>query len=78
MLEKLGEHHKLIYEIIKKNSGITSSELVSAYRDECGRRELGPRSSRTLSNYLNKLITLKHIRFERASLRGNVRIFKVT
>jgi orc1/cdc6 family replication initiation protein len=37
MLEKLGEHHKLIYDIIKKNPGITSSELISAYRNECER-----------------------------------------
>ena len=76
MLEKLGEHHRLIYEIIKKNPGITSSKLVSTYGSECGRIGLGPKSSRSLSNYLNKLIALKHIKSERASVRGNVRVFK--
>ncbi len=45
MLEKLGEHHKLIYEIIRENPGITSSELISTYRSECRRRGLGPKVS---------------------------------
>jgi len=75
MLEKLGEHHRLIYEIIKKNPGITSSKLISRYRSECEEMGLGPKSPRTLSNYLNKLIALKHISSERASVRGNVRKF---
>jgi Cdc6-like AAA superfamily ATPase len=78
MLEKLGEHHKLIYKIIKKNPGITSKELTLRYEMECREWGLNPKSPRTLSNYLNKLIVLKHIKSERASLRGNVRIFKVT
>jgi len=77
MLEKLGEHHRLIYEIIKKNPRITSSKLISTYRDECERIGLKPKSSRTLSNYLSKLVALKHIKCERASVRGNVRSFSV-
>jgi len=44
MLEKLGEHHKLIYEIIKKNPRITSSKLVLTYREECKRIGLKPKS----------------------------------
>lgn len=75
VLEKLGKHYKLIYDIIKQNQGITSSRLVSKYRDECIRLGLEPRSSRTLSNYLERLIALKYIKFERASVRGNVREF---
>jgi len=31
MLEKLGEHHKLVYQIIRKNLGITSHDLLSKY-----------------------------------------------
>jgi orc1/cdc6 family replication initiation protein len=78
MLEKLGEHHKLIYDIIKKNPGITSSELISAYKNECERIGMESKSSRTLSDYLNELIALKQIKSERASVRGNVRVFSVS
>ncbi|MHA1331356.1 MAG: Cdc6/Cdc18 family protein, partial [Candidatus Hodarchaeales archaeon] len=76
MLEKLGEHHRLIYEIIKKNPRITSGKLRSVYIDECKRMGFQPKSPRTLNNYLSKLIALHHIRSERASLKGNVRIFR--
>lgn len=38
---------------------------------------LKPKSCRTLSNYLSKLVIFKHIKSERASVRGNVRKFKV-
>lgn len=76
MLENLGEHHRLIYEIIKKNPGITSSGLFLTYRRECKKMEMKPKSSRTLNNYLNELVDLKHIMSERASKRGNVRLFK--
>jgi cell division control protein 6 len=78
MLEKLGEHHKLIYDIIKKNPGITSSELISAYRSECERMGLESKSSRTLSDYVNELIALKQIKSERAGVRGNVRTFSAS
>jgi orc1/cdc6 family replication initiation protein len=78
MLEKLGEHHKLIYDIIKKNPGITSGELISTYRNECERIGLESKSSRTLSDYLNELVALKHIKSERACVRGNVRFFSVS
>jgi len=77
MLEKLGEHHRLIYEIIKKNLGITSSELILAYNSECRKKGLKPKSPRTLNNYLNELILLQHVKSERANVRGNVRIFKI-
>lgn len=77
ILEKLGEHHRLIYEFVKKNPKITSSELVTEYRSECERIGLGSKSPRTLSSYLNKLVALKHIKSERASVRGNVRKFRV-
>ncbi len=77
MPEKLGEHHRLIYEIIRENPGITSCKLTSTYRNECERIGLEPKSPRTLSNYVNKLIILKHIKSTRASMRGNVRKFLV-
>ncbi|MEM3833331.1 MAG: hypothetical protein QW128_07065 [Thermoprotei archaeon] len=34
LLEKLGVHYKLIYEIVKKNPSITSSEFYEVYKKE--------------------------------------------
>ena len=77
MLEKLGEHHKLIYEIIKKNPRIISGKLIMRYKSECRKIGLDPKSPRTLNNYLNRLIALKYIKSVRANMRGNVRLFSV-
>ncbi len=76
-LEKLGEHYKLIYQVIKENPGITSGKLYQAYRKICRKEGLESKSRRTLNNYIEKLITLKYVKSERASIRGNVRTFSV-
>ncbi|MEM1557763.1 MAG: hypothetical protein QXL27_00975 [Candidatus Bathyarchaeia archaeon] len=47
LLEKLGHHHKLIYEIVKKNPGITSSDFYDMYVQEAGNQGLNPKSDRT-------------------------------
>ncbi|MHA1827803.1 MAG: Cdc6/Cdc18 family protein, partial [Candidatus Heimdallarchaeaceae archaeon] len=75
MLEKLGAHHKLIYEIVKKNPGITSHELLLKYRNECQEMSLMPKSERSLTAYINDLISLHYVNVERAKARGNVRKF---
>jgi cell division control protein 6 len=75
MLEKLGEHYKLIYEIVRSSPGITSRELIKIYRNECKNRSLNPKSHRALNNYLNELMALGYIEQERASVKGNVRKF---
>ena len=77
MLEKLGEHHKLVYEIIRKNPGITLHDLFLKYGDECRKMDLMPKSERSLTSYIHDLISLHYVNFERAKVRGNVRKFKV-
>lgn len=76
MLEKLGEHHRLIYEIIKRNPRINSSKLILMYNSECRKIGLNPKSPRTLNNYLKELTLFRHVKSERANVRGNVRIFE--
>ena len=76
MLEKLGRHHRLIYEVIKQNPRITSRRLVVIYKKECTKRGLKPKSQRTVNNYLSKLIRLGYIKSKRANLRGNIRVFE--
>jgi Cdc6-like AAA superfamily ATPase len=77
MLEKLGEHYKLIYEIVKKNSGITLRDFYEAYKLEAIKKGLNPQSNRTFNNYVNELISLGYLRVDRAKARGNVRLFTV-
>jgi Cdc6-like AAA superfamily ATPase len=75
LLEKLGLHHRLIYEAVKNNPEITSTNLYELYKKEAVRQGLEPKSSRTINNYLDKLIELGHLRTDRAKTRGNVRLF---
>ena len=75
LLEKLGSHHKLIYEIVKKNPGITSSDFYEIYKKEAKENELNPKSDRTFSNYVNELIKLSYLKIDRVKTKGNVRSF---
>ena len=75
MLQKLSEHHRLIYQIIKKNPGITSRELTRTYISLCQKAGLTPKSKRSLSNYVSTLLNLHLIWGERVRTRGNVRKF---
>lgn len=77
MIEKLGEHYKLVYEIIKENAGIASGDLFEAYQKACKKEGLEPKSQRTLNNYLDELIALGYVKSERVGMRGNVRKFSV-
>jgi len=77
MLEKLGEHHKLIVEIARKKRGILSGDFYRVYKHEARKRKLIPKSKRTFSNYVSELIELGFLNFKRAKTRGNVRSFSV-
>jgi cell division control protein 6 len=74
-LEKLSEHHRIIFDIIKDKPGIMSNVLFDKYKDEAMKRRLEPKSMRSVSNYVNELVTLKYVKFNKANLRGNVRSF---
>jgi len=78
MLQKLTEHHRLIYQIIKKNPGITSSKLLTTYRELCRRTGLHPKSNRSVNNYILTLLGFDLIRSERIRVRGNARRFLVS
>jgi orc1/cdc6 family replication initiation protein len=75
LLEKLGEHHKIICRIVRENPGITSSNFYEAYKREAKEHSLNPKSGRTFNNYVDELISLGYLRVERAKVRGNVRSF---
>jgi len=77
MLNKLTEHHRLLFEIIKKRKEVLSGKLWSLYLEECKKKKLKPMAVRTFSLYTNKLKELGLIKAERALVRGKVRLLGV-
>ncbi|MBA7493320.1 hypothetical protein ES702_03878 [subsurface metagenome] len=77
LLNKLTSHHKLLYKLVKEKIEIHSGKLWKAYLAK--RRELKkqPIALRTYSEYMNKLIELNLVQWDRALVRGKVRTFKV-
>lgn len=75
LLEKLGNHYKLIYEIVKKKPGITSKKFYETYKKETKKRGLNPKSNRMFNNYINILIRLNYLQVERVKTKGNIRSF---
>ncbi len=77
LLNKLSSHHRLLYELVKKSKEIKSGELWKAYLEKCGELKKQPIALRTFSEYMNKLIELDLVQWDRALVRGKVRVFKV-
>jgi archaeal cell division control protein 6 len=77
LLGNLTIHHRLLYSIIEDSGDIMSGELWESYLAECRSRKMQPMASRTFSLYIRQLLEKNLIRWERACMRGNVRIFKL-
>jgi len=78
LLDKLTSHHRILYEIVRERKEINSGELWEAYLSRCRAENKPPIALRTFSEYMNKLIELDLVRWDRALVRGKVRIFKVS
>ena len=77
-LDKLSSNHKLLYELVNKKKEVNSGELWKIYLAECGKLKKQPIALRTYSDYMNKLIELNLVQWDRALVKGKVRVFKVT
>ena len=75
-LDKLSSHHRMLYELVKSKKEVNSGELWRIYLAKCERLKKQPIALRTYSDYMNKLIELNLIQWERALVRGKVRVFK--
>jgi Cdc6-like AAA superfamily ATPase len=75
LLEKLSSHHRLLLDIVKERGEINSGELWEAYLDRCRAENRPAIALRTFSEYMNKLIELGLVRWDRALVRGKVRVF---
>ncbi|MGD2084552.1 MAG: AAA family ATPase [Candidatus Aminicenantes bacterium] len=76
-LDKLSSHHRLLYELVKKKREVNSGELWKVYLSECKRLNKQPIAIRTYSEYMNKLIEIGLVLWDRALVRGKVRVFKI-
>jgi len=77
LLAKLSSHHRLLYELVRQRSEINSGELWEAYLERCRAENKPAIALRTFSEYMNRLIELELVRWDRALVRGKVRVFKV-
>ena len=76
--EKLTSHQRLLYDLVKEHEVINSGELWYAYLDDCRALSKPPIALRTFSEFMNKLIELDLVRWDRALVRGKVRVFKLS
>lgn len=70
-------HHRLLYEMVKKSKEINSGELWKAYLAKCGKLKKQLIALLTYFEYMNKLIELDLVQWNRALVKGKVRVFKV-
>lgn len=78
LLEQLTADHKILFEIVKNNPGITSGELWQNYILECRERGMEPIAVRTFSKYTARLRDVGLVRMEPAKVKeGNIREFYV-
>lgn len=77
LLNKLSSNHRLLYEIVKERKEINSGMLWKEYIGGCKKLKKKPIALRTFSEYMNKLIELDLVQWDRALVRGKVRVFKV-
>ncbi len=77
LLNKLTDHHRILYKMIKKERETTSRKLWDCYLAYCELKKLKPIAPRTYSEYINKLRDLGLIRIDRARVKGKVRALKI-
>lgn len=78
VLQKLSEHHQLIYGIVQDFGEIRSGELWTEYLRRCKQAGMQAAAPRTFSLYLKRLEDLQIVTSSRAlGVKGNVRVFRV-
>jgi cell division control protein 6 len=77
-LKRLSAHHRLLYEIIKGDKGISSSNLRRRYIEGCKAMDAEPVSERSFNAYLDSLIKAGLITRKRLNVRGRVYVYSVS
>jgi len=76
VLDNLNDHHRIIFEVIRKNKRIVSGKLWDAYKEECKKKKAKPAPQRTFQYYRDELLYMGLICSKRMRIRGNVRLYK--
>jgi len=77
LLNKLTTHHRLLYDLVKERKTIHSGHLWKVYLERCAELNKQAIALRPFSEYMNKLIELDLVQWDRALVRGKVRVFKM-
>jgi orc1/cdc6 family replication initiation protein len=78
LLNKLTTHHRMLFELVRERKEINSGELWEAYLERCKAQDKPAIALRTFSEYMNKLIDLDLMRWDRTLVRGKVRVFRIS
>ncbi len=78
LLARLSSHHRLLYDLVRQKGEVNSGELWEAYLAESSRLGRPAIALRTFSEYMNRLIELELVQWDRALVRGKVRVFKLS
>lgn len=75
LFDRLNSHQRLLYELVKERKEINSGELWKIYLERCRKQDKQPIAVRTFSEYMNILIEMNLVRWDRALVKGKVRVF---
>ncbi len=75
LLARLSSHHRLLYDLVRQRGEVNPGELWEAYLAESSRLARPAIALRTFSEYMNRLIELELVQWDRALVRGKVRVF---
>jgi len=76
ILNSLTDDHRILYRIIADKGKALSGELWDEYLQHCNQLDRKPLSSRSFSDYCNRLTRSGLVTSERARMKGKVRMFQ--
>jgi len=77
LLKTLSEHHRLLYQIVKENEGISSATLWTRYNNHAKKYNLESMARRTFNHYKLALLRNKLLNEIQGKGRRNQRVLKV-
>ena len=66
----------MLYDLVKEKKTVHSDQLWKIYLEECAKQNKSAIALRRFSKNMNKLIELDLVHWDRALVRGKVRVFK--
>jgi len=73
LLNKLTEHHRLLFDLLRERGPMMSGDFLKAYNDKCASLKIQAIAERTFNLYTKRLSEMGLIQAKRALARGQVR-----